>query len=657
MNVNLTNVAATNKISVSESGATTSTENSENEGFFATLAGVFADSHKVEVIDEKLTPEVTEAAEKSDEVSTSSVQPAEPESEIQETIAVDGKSENQSPKALLEKDNVQAEPEEQLMPSVARESGSQGKTTSSQVAPKKQALPELEQEVVETRKPELNIAKSDEVVELDVTRSMNEGQQLLGRIVQANQALNPVNQEVERGKVLPPEITGVSHHTDTKSVYRSDNLENVDEVDNVDTDGNVASVESVESVESVGNFVAAEELKQAVIEPPQHGFELEDKQENAPQKVQPAPTLEQSAVNLEATTYAANAISIDESGGGGMTTSLVQRVSIDELEVIDTKLAQGKPLTNQEVEIIDGLKTGDVIAELPEEELAQLVALPSDVKKALSEPQTAQHNTARQTVTTTPAPQVAAQELKAAVGQVPTLVAEKADLPAMPEGLTTAAVNPAIGQTLANTEVSHKAMNSALATGIFKATTDKQDKTEPQQGLAGQLQAAVSQQGVTTPLQTRVDAAQQAQLPLQLTKELANDQVAEKVQMMMSKNLKNLDIRLDPPELGRMQIRMTMNSDLANVHFTVTNPQARDIIEQTLPRLREMLAQQGVQLADSSVQQQSSGQQQHGYTAAEQNKQGGFERGVSRQTEEEFDGGVELNVKVSSPRDGISFYA
>ncbi|MCV5646671.1 flagellar hook-length control protein FliK, partial [Escherichia coli] len=117
--------------------------------------------------------------------------------------------------------------------------------------------------------------------------------------------------------------------------------------------------------------------------------------------------------------------------------------------------------------------------------------------------------------------------------------------------------------------------------------------------------------------------------PLQLTKELANEQVAEKVQLMMSKNLKNLDIRLEPPELGRMQIRMTMNNDLANVHFTVTNPQARDIIEQTLPRLREMLAQQGMQLADSSVQQQSSGQQQSGYAAAEQNGQGTSGRGFS----------------------------
>ena len=126
--------------------------------------------------------------------------------------------------------------------------------------------------------------------------------------------------------------------------------------------------------------------------------------------------------------------------------------------------------------------------------------------------------------------------------------------------------------------------------------------------------------------------------------------------MMMSKNLKNLDIRLDPPELGRMQIRMTMNNDVANVHFTVNNPQARDIIEQTLPRLREMLAQQGMQLADSSVQQQNSGQQQGRYTA-EQHGQSAQGSGFSGQPEESFDADVNLDLNVASKRDGISFYA
>lgn len=333
--------------------------------------------------------------------------------------------------------------------------------------------------------------------------------------------------------------------------------------------------------------------------------------------------------------------------------------------MIDTKLAQGKPLTDQETEIIDGLKTGAVIAELPEEELAQLVALPDEVKVALSESLPTQHSAMRQTpaaAMTQQSQQVVTPDVKYKASQA--TVADKAALPVTAEAVSTASLNPAMQQVAVNTEVGNKAMNAALVAGSLKTTvlktkTDKQEKTEPQQGLAVQLQAAVNQQGVTTPQQTRsVDAAQQSQLPLQLTKELANDQVAEKVQMMMSKNLKNLDIRLDPPELGRMQIRITMNSDLTNVHFSVTNPQARDIIEQTLPRLREMLAQQGMQLAESSVQQQSSGQQQSGYAAAEQNRQGTVGRGFSSgQSDDNIDADIELNVKVTSPRDGISFYA
>ena len=188
--------------------------------------------------------------------------------------------------------------------------------------------------------------------------------------------------------------------------------------------------------------------------------------------------------------------------------------------------------------------------------------------------------------------------------------------------------------------------------GKAGAKEDSKDST-----FAQQIASAAGVQGAanasSAPTRAEIQAAQQA--PLQLTKELANEQVAEKVQMMMSKNLKNLDIRLDPPELGHMKIRMTMNNDVANVHFTVNSQQARDVIEQTLPRLREMLAQQGMQLADSSVQQQSSGQGQDRYNSGEQ--QSGSNRTNDTQGDENLDSGSNLELNVASKRDGISYYA
>ncbi|MEZ8438982.1 flagellar hook-length control protein FliK [Vibrio splendidus] len=196
--------------------------------------------------------------------------------------------------------------------------------------------------------------------------------------------------------------------------------------------------------------------------------------------------------------------------------------------------------------------------------------------------------------------------------------------------------------------------SAAALSGLGKAGAKEDSKDST---LAQQIASAAGAQGTATvgsaPTRAEIQAAQQA--PLQLTKELANEQVAEKVQMMMSKNLKNLDIRLDPPELGQMKIRMTMNNDVANVHFTVSNQQARDVIEQTLPRLREMLAQQGLQLADSSVQQQSSGQGQDRYNNGEQ--QSGTNRTNDGQGDENLDSGSNLELNVASKRDGISYYA
>ncbi|MFM2598922.1 flagellar hook-length control protein FliK [Vibrio fortis] len=202
-----------------------------------------------------------------------------------------------------------------------------------------------------------------------------------------------------------------------------------------------------------------------------------------------------------------------------------------------------------------------------------------------------------------------------------------------------------------------KAGSGAAALAGLGRAAGKDDSKES--SFAQQIASAAGAQGTTpvgsAPTRAEIQAAQQA--PLQLTKELANEQVAEKVQMMMSKNLKNLDIRLDPPELGQLKIRMTMNNDVANVHFTVTNQQARDVIEQTLPRLREMLAQQGMQLADSSVQQQSTGQGQDRYNSGEGGGQSGSGSANDGQGDENLDSSSNLELNVTSKRDGISYYA
>ncbi|MGL5990441.1 MAG: flagellar hook-length control protein FliK [Plesiomonas sp.] len=82
----------------------------------------------------------------------------------------------------------------------------------------------------------------------------------------------------------------------------------------------------------------------------------------------------------------------------------------------------------------------------------------------------------------------------------------------------------------------------------------------------------------------------------------------EQVQFLLNRKLDTVEIRLDPPELGNLQIKLQLNQDQAQVGITVHNTQARELLEQTLPRLREMLAQQGIMLGQTQIQQQQQGQ-------------------------------------------------
>ncbi|MFQ0977430.1 flagellar hook-length control protein FliK [Vibrio campbellii] len=669
MNVNLSNVSATNKASVSDSSNKVDAENPESKGFFETLAGVFTDSQKAEkAVAKSDAPDA--AVETSEEAGK--VVSQNPQGESQEKVAQDtgNATSTESTDELLAKGEGKQATNSSVESSENAASSSNVKASNSSD---------------DTSPSETKVSKADvadQASDSQVKSAMGEGQQLLGRIEQANQTLKPNEQLVDSGKALPPEAAQtqgasqqVKDHVVTsdqqaastlvKSVEQGDVLP-IRAAEKVTLDANgkpIATAVEVSPNAQTSNVAQSTASTQIDWNSPSSQAAHNEAMVNA---------TTQAAVNGQVVTQGAQVLAGTEALQSVLPADAqitntevadVQRISLDELQVIDTKLAQGKPLSQQELDVIEGLKTGEMVADIPVQELAQFAALPSDVKVAMAEHQAVHNQTrvAASTVAAQQAHQLVTQDMKHAAAQASAQAvvspnADKAAVSAMPEALVAANLNPA-AQAASSAELSKKVMNAGLAAGALKGATNKQDKPDPQHGLAGQIQAAAGQQGVTAQQQARVDAAQQAQLPLQLTKELANDQVAEKVQMMMSKNLKNLDIRLDPPELGRMQIRMTMNNDLANVHFTVANPQARDLIEQTLPRLREMLAQQGMQLADSSVQQQSSGQQQSGYANAEQNGQGSQGRGFSGQSDENFDADTNLDLNVVSKRDGISFYA
>ncbi|EKE80514.1 flagellar hook-length control protein FliK [Idiomarina xiamenensis] len=116
--------------------------------------------------------------------------------------------------------------------------------------------------------------------------------------------------------------------------------------------------------------------------------------------------------------------------------------------------------------------------------------------------------------------------------------------------------------------------------------------------------AQQQQQRVADASTSFAQALRQSQQSLDGNDPQAALQLRERVLMMVNQGVQRADIRLDPPELGGLHIRLHVQNDQASVHFQVQHQQSREIVEQALPRLKEMLEQQGLQLADSNVSEQ-----------------------------------------------------
>lgn len=181
------------------------------------------------------------------------------------------------------------------------------------------------------------------------------------------------------------------------------------------------------------------------------------------------------------------------------------------------------------------------------------------------------------------------------------------------------------------------------------------------------LHQAQSQVGENRPLAEATVRREPQSLPhLKLATPEAPEQLHHKVNLMLADKLQQAEIQLDPLGLGKMKIQIQMDaSSQASVHFVVQHGQTREMLEQAMPRLRDMLAGQGIQLGQTVVQQQAQQQafQQQGQSSSQgqsgfgdQGRQGG--NGGGSDGREAEGSARNLTLLVESANDaGIDFYA
>lgn len=80
-----------------------------------------------------------------------------------------------------------------------------------------------------------------------------------------------------------------------------------------------------------------------------------------------------------------------------------------------------------------------------------------------------------------------------------------------------------------------------------------------------------------------------------------SEEVGNRVSWMVGHAESHAELTLTPPQLGKVEVSITVAGDQTSAQIVAATPAARDLIEQSLPRLREILEQSGINLGQTDV--------------------------------------------------------
>ena len=96
--------------------------------------------------------------------------------------------------------------------------------------------------------------------------------------------------------------------------------------------------------------------------------------------------------------------------------------------------------------------------------------------------------------------------------------------------------------------------------------------------------------------------------------------LGQKVLWMVSQQQQVAELTLNPPDLGPLQVVLSISNDEASATFVSQHADVRQALEAALPRLKEMMAESGISLSSATVSQEGA-RQQSGFD--QQNHPGG----------------------------------
>ncbi|WP_313172142.1 flagellar hook-length control protein FliK [Stenotrophomonas sp.] len=88
-----------------------------------------------------------------------------------------------------------------------------------------------------------------------------------------------------------------------------------------------------------------------------------------------------------------------------------------------------------------------------------------------------------------------------------------------------------------------------------------------------------------------------------------DEAIGARVGWLAEQKIGHAHIRINPENMGQIDVKLQLDGDRVHASFSSAHADVRHALESSLPRLREMLGEQGLQLSHADVGQQSTPQQ------------------------------------------------
>jgi len=89
------------------------------------------------------------------------------------------------------------------------------------------------------------------------------------------------------------------------------------------------------------------------------------------------------------------------------------------------------------------------------------------------------------------------------------------------------------------------------------------------------------------------------------------EEIGDRVRWLISQKIHIAELKINPPQLGSVEIRINVQNEQVSVQFNTANALVKDTLEESLPRLREILSSSGLDLVDVDVAQHSDSGGRH----------------------------------------------